>query len=222
MIQPVSENKLVHRRNLPEYESNPSLPVACKNAKIGTRRITNRAGNKCMIVSAETGEIVAPAGFHEIVEVDKTQFIKLYVGGVSAFNDLSTAGSKVFKLVYNLILKSPNTDNIILSPKNLKSMAKATFERGLTELLNKEILYRSTVAYVFYLNVNYIYNGDRLALIKEYRLKEAAKSESLDSPHPDVKGESNISKKKPPKVSPEFKKSLEVIQKNAKWRIANE
>lgn len=162
---------VVSRRDLPEYEDNPSLPVASKTAKIGTRRITNKAGDKCMIVS-EAGEIVAPAGFHEVIEVDRTQFVKLYVGGVAAFNDLSAAGSKVFKLVYGYILKNPNTDRIMLSPKQAKGLAKTTFERGLTELLSKEVLYRSTITYVFFLNVNYIFNGDRLALVKEYRLKE--------------------------------------------------
>jgi len=44
------------RKSLPEYEINPSLPVASKNAKIGQRRITNKAGDKMMIVT-ESGEI---------------------------------------------------------------------------------------------------------------------------------------------------------------------
>jgi hypothetical protein len=78
----------------------------------------------------------------------------------------------VFKLVYNFILRNPNTDRIMLSPKQVKGMAKATFERGLTELLTKEILYRSTITYVFFLNINYMFNGDRLAIVKEYRFKE--------------------------------------------------
>lgn len=171
MTQSISEEQFVRRKDLPEYDENPSVPVASQNAKIGTRRLTNKAGDKCMIVS-EAGEILAPAGFHEVVEVDRTQFVKLYVGGVAAFNDLSSAGSRVFKLVYNFILQNPNTDRIYLTPKNIKSMAKSTFERGLTELLSKEILYRSCIAYVFFLNINYMFNGDRLALVKEYRLKE--------------------------------------------------
>lgn len=161
---------VVGRKELPEYEVNPSVPVASQNAKIGARRLTNKAGDKCMIVS-ESGEILAPAGFHEIIEVDKTQFVKLYIGGVSAFNDLSTAGSRVFKMVYSYILNNPNTDEIILHPKKVKSIPKTTFERGLTELLSKEILYRSVQPYVFFLNINYMFNGDRLALVKDYRLK---------------------------------------------------
>lgn len=163
---------IVGRRDLPEYESNPSLPVASQNAKIGTRRIMNKAGDRCMIVS-EAGEVVAPAGFHEIIECDRTQFIKVYTGGVAALNDLSAAGARVFRKVYDFILKNPGTDQVVLHHKTVKSIPKTTFERGLTELLNREILYRSSVAGVYYLNVNYVFNGDRLALIKEYRLKSA-------------------------------------------------
>lgn len=173
MSQSASEEKTVRRRDLPEYESNPSIPVASQSAKIGTRRLTNKAGDKCMIVS-EGGEVLAPAGFHEVIEVDRTQFVKLYVGGVTAFNDLSAAGAKVFRMVYRFVLENPNTDEIKLHHKTVKSIAKATFDRGLTELVSKEILYRSTFPNVFFLNVNYMFNGDRLALVKEYRLKEEA------------------------------------------------
>lgn len=161
----------VGKKMMPEYEANPSLPVASQNAKIGTRRITNKAGDKCMIVS-ESGEIVAPAGFHEVIEVDRTQFVKLYVGGVAAFNDLGKPGARVFKLVYNYVTKNPNTDAIYLYHKDAKNMARATFDRGVIELLAKEIIYKSTRPNLFFLNVNYIFNGDRLALVKEYRLKE--------------------------------------------------
>lgn len=170
MIQLDSEEQPIRRRELPEYDSNPSLMVASSQTKIGTRRLTNKAGDRCMIIS-EYGEVLAPAGFHEVIEVDRTQFVKVYVGGVTAFNDLSPPGAKVFQKVYAFILTNPNTDVLYLHHKEVKNMAKATFERGLTELLGKEILYKSTRANIYYLNVSYIFNGDRLALVKEYRLK---------------------------------------------------
>lgn len=176
MIQSDSEERSIRRRELPEYEDNPSVRAAAQNTKITHRRITNKAGDKCMIVS-EHGEIMAPAGFHEIIEVDRTQFVKLYVGGVAAVNDLTSPGAKLFKVVYNYILKNPNSDRISLHHKNVKSMAKATFDRGLTELLAKEILYRSVIPNLYFLNITYMYNGDRLALVKEYRLKTTSESQ---------------------------------------------
>jgi hypothetical protein len=174
---------VMNRRELPEYEDNPSIPIASQNAKIGTRRIPNRAGDKAMIVS-ESGEVLAPAGFHEVVEVDQTQFVKLFVGGVKMINDLSAAGSKVFELVYKIILKAPNTDRVYLHHKITK-MAKTTYERGLTELISKEILYKSVLPNLYYININYIFNGNRLAFIKEYRLKASVSGpEDVQEPLP--------------------------------------
>lgn len=165
-----SDEAPVGKKSMPEYESNPSLPVVSQKARVGTRRLTNKAGDKCMIVS-EAGEILAPAGFHEIVEVDKTQFVKVYVDGVAAFNDLGKPGAKVFKMVYSYVLKNPDTDAVFLYYKDARSMARATFDRGIVELLAKEIIYKSTRPNLYFLNIDYMFNGNRLALVKEYRLK---------------------------------------------------
>ena len=37
------------------------------------------------MITSQSGEVVAPAGFWQTQEVDKTQFVKLYVNGVKAF-----------------------------------------------------------------------------------------------------------------------------------------
>lgn len=158
------------KKAMPEYEENPSLPVASRSARIGQKRIPNKAGDKLMVVN-DNGEVIAGAGFHEIIEVDQSQFVKFYVGGVKLFNDLGAPGVKVFELLYKVILKSPNIDKVFLHPKQVPRMSRATFDRGVVELLAKEIIYKSTLPGHYYINVNYLFNGDRLALVKEYRLK---------------------------------------------------
>lgn len=183
MIQKISE-PTTKRKDMPEHRTNPSIPVAAHNTRVGTRRITNKAGDKAMIVSESTGEVLAPAGFHEVIQVDRTRFVKLYVDNFAGIIELSSPGIKVFQMVYKFVLNNPNTDRIYLSPKEIKGMAKATFERGLTELLSKEILYRSTIAYVFFLNINYMYNGDRLAVVKEYRLSAETIDGDVQEPLP--------------------------------------
>lgn len=170
------ESSVFGKKDSPEYEINPSVTIASNTTKVGTRKIMNKTGDKCMIVS-ESGEILAPAGFHEIVEVDRTQFVKVYLGGVTAFNDLSSPGAKVFQMVYSYVLDNANTDIVYLYYKSAKNMARATFDRGVVELLNKEIIYKSTIPNQFFLNVNYMFNGNRLALVKEYRVKEEHQSQ---------------------------------------------
>lgn len=169
MIQNVSEETTVRRKTLPEYESNPSRGLVSQSSKIGTRRV-NKAGDKMMVVS-DDGVCVGAARFHEIEEVDRSKFVKLYVGGVTAFESLSAPGAKVFRMVYNFILDNPNTDTIPLHHKTARTLGKSTFERGLTELLSKEIIYKSTHPNLFFLNIDYMFNGDRLAMVKEYRMK---------------------------------------------------
>jgi hypothetical protein len=171
-----SSNTLTSRRGFKRYKENPSLPKASENSKTGTRRISNTKGDKMLIVSQETGEIIAPAGFHEVFEVDKTQFVKLYLNGVKAFQGLSSAGAKVFELIYVLVQGSPGTDEIALHysvvEKQNFAISMATFKRGMRELLEKQFIYESTTPNLYWLNIDYLFNGNRLAFIKEFRLKE--------------------------------------------------
>ena len=46
---------------------------------------------------------------------------------------------------------------------------------GLRELLEKEFLYRSPYDGTFFINIRYMFNGDRLAFVKAYHLKGGAK-----------------------------------------------
>lgn len=164
------EKRNAVRKSLPEYRSNPSAPLASQSAKIGVRRVVNRAGDKCMVVS-EHGEVIAPAGLHEVVELDQTQFVKVFPGFVKTVKDLSKSASRVFELVYNEVLTNKDNDLITLHYKATTEIPRATFERGITELLEKEVLYKSVFPAQYYINVTYMFNGNRLAYIQEYRLK---------------------------------------------------
>lgn len=166
--------ELTSRRGFKKYAENPSVLTALNSTKSGVKRITNKAGNQCMIVS-EQGEIIAPAGFYEIMEVDKTQFIKLYINGVKAFQGLSSAGTKVFELIYYRVQERPGVDKFFIHFTDIDqkqfSISERTFHRGLTELIAKEFIFESKSPNLYFLNINYLFNGNRLAFIKEYRVK---------------------------------------------------
>lgn len=172
-------NELVtkSRRGATRHKANPFLAVAANNTKQGAKRISNKAGDKFMIVS-EHGEVVANTGFHEIVEVDKTQFVKLYINGVKAFQGLKTAGAKVFELIYLAAQESPGTDRIYLHFMTIEQaitpISRATFHRGMSELMEKGFIAESIEPGMYFLNIDYLFNGNRLAFIKEYRITESA------------------------------------------------
>lgn len=131
---------ILFRRGFPKYTENPSIAKAATGTKTGVKKITNKTGDRFMIVS-EHGETIAPAGFHEIVEVDKTQFVKLYIKGVQAFQGLTAAGTQVFELVYRTVQESPGADRFYLHFMTIEhkgmGIGKRTFHRGLSELLKK-------------------------------------------------------------------------------------
>ena len=157
-----------------KHQANPFLVNASINSKTGTKRLSNKKGDKFMIVS-DSGETVAPAGFHEIVEVDKTQFVKLYINGVKAFQGLKAAGAKVFEIIYRAVQENPGSDKIYLHfmsvEQNITPISRATFFRGMTELIERGFIAESVEPGVYFLNIDYLFNGNRLAFIKEYRIK---------------------------------------------------
>lgn len=161
------------RRGAVRHVKNPFMSDASCNTKQGTKRLTNKTGDKFMIVS-DAGEVVANTGFHEVVEVDKTQFVKLYINGVKAFQGLKSAGAKVFELIYRAVQDTPGTDRIYLHfmsvDQAITPIGRATFHRGMSELLELGFIAESVEPGMYFLNIDYLFNGNRLAFIKEYRL----------------------------------------------------
>lgn len=161
------------RRGLIKHDHNPFIVATAANTKRGVKRITNKTGNKMMVVSESTGEIVAPAGFWQTQEVDKTQFVKLYVNGVKAFKELTGAGTKVFEVLYQRVQEAIGSDSLYLSfveiDQKATPMSKATFMKGMKELIIKGFIAESMAQNKYYLNPDYMWNGDRLAFVKEYR-----------------------------------------------------
>lgn len=164
------EHPAKSRRGLVQYRTNPFVSTGLMDIK--TRRITNKNGDM-MIVSKETNEVVAPiAGFWQSQEVDSTKFVKLYVNGVKAFRDLTNAGTKVFEVLYLEVQKNISQDIIWLSftevDQTITPMGKATFMRGMRELIEKGFIAESTTQSKYFLNPDSLWNGDRLAFVKAY------------------------------------------------------
>ena len=175
------------RRGSLKHETNPFITNAVANTKQGVKRIANKDGSRMMVVSETTGEVVAPAGFWQAQEVDKTQFVKLYINGVKAFKDLSGAGTKVFEVLYLAVQNGIGKDVIYLSfseiDQSITPMGEATFYRGMKELVDKGFIAESMTQNKYFLNPDYMWNGDRLAFVKEFRKSnpKGPKTEAIDT-----------------------------------------
>jgi hypothetical protein len=166
------------KRGLPVYTTNPSIPA---QEDIGRfRRTQIGTDKKGLIIHEGTGEILGSGGavVYEWEEVDKERFVKLFLAGVKQAAELSKAGLAIFEVVYNLLRENPNSDevklNLYVASEQIEGLNDRTYRRGLRELLDKEFLYRSPSEGVFFVNIRYMFNGDRLAFVKAYHLAGSA------------------------------------------------
>lgn len=176
----MTELVLTTRRGVALHPINPFM---C-DVTTRTRRITNKRGDM-MLVNSETGEIQSNiAGFWESEEVDSTKFVKLFIQGVKALKDLTGSGTKVFEVLYLKVQENIGKDQIQMSfagvDQALTPMSEATYTRGMRELTEKGFIAATPIQSMFWLNPTFIWNGDRLAFVKEYRKASAKKPASVE------------------------------------------
>jgi hypothetical protein len=169
------------------YAKNPFWVANDQNqpvVKSKTKRITNNKGG--YLVQGQTGEIVSPiAGFWTAEEVDNEKFVKLFINGMKAFTGLTNKGAKVFELMYREIQANQGKDKIYLNfvtiDQDIVKIAKSTFYYGLNELVDLRFLAPTQSPHVFWINPDYVWNGDRLAFVKTYIKKETTRKQEKDT-----------------------------------------
>ena len=168
------------RQGVTKYKENPWLKDTALQTVVGTRVITGKGDeDRKLIIAAETGEIQGFTGFYTRIKTDKTHFLKVYANGVRALTGLSTAGMKAFIVLYDIITsnKGFGKDIVILnydmlSEEQQSTISLRTFQRGITDLIEHDFLAETFQVGVYFVNPTFIFNGDRLALIKEYVLDD--------------------------------------------------
>ena len=169
-----NELEVRSKRGFIRYEKNPSIP----SAEIISKKKSVRVGNnhKGFVING-IGEVIGDgvASFYEFEEVDNDRFIKLFTNGMRETAGLNKAGATMFGFICLQIQESPNSDKVELSyEKAYRSglnISDRVYRNGLRDLLEHEFIYESLVSGVFFVNVRFIFNGDRLALIRGYQRK---------------------------------------------------
>jgi hypothetical protein len=164
-------------RGHPVYKQNPSL---VDNLPVRIKSQNPSLMGEAYMVAPGTGEIVAHGafGFIQEQEVDTEQFVKIYLAGVRQYGKLTKAGASLFEFVYEIMSgreakdKDTITISLALAQEWNPKLAKTTYYRGLNELLDQGFLFRSYDSNDHYfVNVRYMFNGDRMVLVQGYRLK---------------------------------------------------
>lgn len=131
-------------------------------------------GTHKVLVDTNTGDSEDITFFHRYKEVDKDKFVKLFVNEVQALFDLSKTGLKVFGYVLQSL--KINQDLIYIDIEDARNYcgykSKKQVYKGLSELIGNKIIAMSKRTSLWYINPKIVFNGDRIAFVKEYRLKK--------------------------------------------------
>jgi hypothetical protein len=179
----INPDVIGNKQGIPVYKTNPSVPNA--NDISRRKRIKYGDEKKGFVVDTGTGEVIGVGGmgFYQFEEVDDTRFVKMFLSGIKQTAGLSKAGLSLFEIVYCQLQENPGQDEIKLShysaSQKIKDLNERTYRRGLRELLDKQFLFRSPSDGVFFVNICYMFNGDRLAFVKGYQRKGTGKQAEL-------------------------------------------
>lgn len=179
------------RAKVVRYEENPfieGMVVPVKGQRVQLSRL-GRDDN--ILVNQSTGEV---QGTHVTTykRVDSEQFVKLFTANIALTFELGAAGIKAFSvLAWVLQDKSISKDLVPLDKFVLEDFLKsqqdkklalslATFGRGLAELERAKIIAKHIRQGWYYINPNFVFNGDRIAFTTVIERKKRTEQEQLE------------------------------------------
>ena len=154
------------------YETNPfisNLEITTASKKV---TIFPMGSDDQVLINQTTGEI---KGTNVVTykKVDNEEFVKLFSRNIALTFDLTSAGIKSFNvLVWSVQNTAIQKDVVALDQFALTDFLKTndslkmtlrTFQRGLVELEASKIIAKTLRKGFYYINPNFVFNGDRIA-----------------------------------------------------------
>lgn len=168
-------------KSLPSHNENPFARDTIVHADKGYKMKT--FGTKKLLADIETGEIEEGLLVARKIEVDKGEFVKIYVDQMKTIYDLPRAARKLFEYIaHNLEI---NADEIYIYHPD--AMAFCGYNQvnqiinALCTLTELGIISKSYRAGWWFINPTILFNGNRLVLVSEYMRKDKAKEKQWDS-----------------------------------------
>jgi len=159
------------------YKTNPFLQDMVIPVKERQVRLSRLGKDNNILLNQETGEIQG-AHMATFKRVDGEQFIKLFTANVGLTFDLSGQGIKAFGvLLWALQNKALAKDEVYLDNHTREDfiaahqdnqdkplrLSQPTFARGLAELTKAQIIAKTIRQGCYFINPNFVFNGDRIA-----------------------------------------------------------
>lgn len=173
--------------NVIRHKTNPFLDEMNLKLKGKSVRISQfGSNNEVEVVNKTTGKIT---GTHLVTTkpVDSEEFVKIFSKNVGFIFDLRPSGVKALQvLISNMQAHSQNDHIVSLDKWSLeewndlnqnKIVSLSTFTRGIKELENAKIIAKTLKKGSYFINPNFLFNGDRVAFST---VIERKKTETLD------------------------------------------
>lgn len=158
------------------FKTNPFLEGMIIPVKGKQVRLSKLGREDNVLINQSTGEV---HGTHVTTykSVDSEQFVKLFTANVALTFGLQSAGIKTLTVViwtlqnYAIAKDEIALDQIVLDDfleahqdrKPPMSLSIATLKRGITELEKAQIIAKTVRKGRYFINPNFIFNGDRIA-----------------------------------------------------------
>lgn len=158
------------------YKINPFLEGMIIPVKGKQVRLSKLGRDDNVLINQSTGEVL---GTHVTTykAVDGEQFVKLFTANIALTFDLKAPGIKAFTvLLWSVQNKALSKDEVPLDAIVLDEftqahqgkeppirLSTATFLRGLAELVKAQIIAKTMRQGWYFINPNFIFNGDRVA-----------------------------------------------------------
>jgi len=184
-----SDLTIGERRGFPIYKANPSL-VGLERGTVRAKPANIIQGNRAMVVNDRTGEVTGEGSvaFIESEEVDSERFVKIFLGGLDGMFKLTKSGQTVFKLLWLQVQNKKEADRIELNHYIAEDYGmEVTYRmmnRGIKELIEKDFLYHTPTAGIYFYNTRFMFNGNRIVTAKQYVLQDSEIQQNLPLDEP--------------------------------------
>lgn len=152
------------------FERFPKNPLINPQELVFKER-TIKVGSARELVDRETGEISNVNAIYQKKIVDSERFAKVYLDGVTKTFDLSSPARKVFSAILKVCEKDVDSiylNFMVVTEVEDGEISKATFMRGMRELIEKGFIAESIYEHKYWINAHLFFNGDRVRFITEY------------------------------------------------------
>ena len=171
------------------YEVNPFMEnmfIPRRNKQVRIFPI----GDNRAIVDTETGEVTRGGGMHGVIykQVDGQEFVKIFTKNIKLMFDLTGAGYKAFYVLMWAVqndaiakdevgLDSVTLDRFLKSEVDATRTSIPTFQRGLAELEKAQIIAKTLRKGFYFINPNFIFNGDRMAFTTLFEKRKTTRKQ---------------------------------------------